>query len=418
VSATDQFEGEIEISADSGSDSQRIADAGSRAEQRLSRQRGTLRPLGWAVIVAVTASSVAGDPGLGVHGKGLGVALALCAFVVSLALAIRDGFAERGYPAQAAVIAVMGAAAVVLAGLQPHSATGLAGGAAVWMAVARLPLAPAVALGVSITTSLDVAAALAGSSSAAVLASTLLSVLLGLMAHFARQARESQDRTELLLAQLEDAREEQAQAVAMAERGRIASELHDVLAHALSGAAIQLQGARMLAEREQARPQMRAAIDRASQLVKDGLASARQAVGALRGDALATVAQLDSLVESFRDDMNADVTLRIEGCARTLPADASLALYRGAQEALTNVARYAPGATTSVVLRYDTDRTSLIVEDRLPAPVMAPAGTGGLTGVGGGRGLSGMRERLEQAGGGMHAGPTGEGWRVELDLPL
>jgi len=418
VSATDQSEGEIEMYDGSVSESQRTAVASSRAEQRLSRQRGTLRPLGWAVILVVSASSAGADPGPALHGKGLGVTLALCAFLGSLALAIRDGFAGRSYPAQAAVIAVTGAAAVVLAGLQPHGATGLAGGAAVWMAVARLPLAPAVALGTAITISLDVAAALAGSSSAAVLALTLLCALLGLMAHFMRQARESQDRTELLLAQLEDARDEQAQAVAIAERGRIASELHDVLAHALSGAAIQLQGARMLAEREQARPQMRAAIDRASELVKDGLASARQAVGALRGDALASLAQLGSLVESFRDDMNADVTLTIEGSARTLPADASLALYRGAQEALTNVARYAPGATTSVVLRYDTGRTTLIIEDRLPAPVLAPAAAGGLTGVGGGRGLSGMRERLERAGGGMHAGPTSEGWRVELDLPL
>jgi signal transduction histidine kinase len=238
------------------------------------------------------------------------------------------------------------------------------------------------------------------------------------MAHFLKQARDSQDRTEMLLAQLEDARDEQTQAAAVAERGRIASELHDVLAHSLSGAAIQLQGARMLADHEQARPQMRAAIDRASELVKDGLANARQAVGALRGEELPTVGQLKALVENFRDDINIDATLRIEGSARTLPADASLALYRGAQEALTNVARYAPGARTTVVLRYDSDRTTLSVEDRLPASAAAsPPTGGGLPGVGGGRGLAGMRERLERAGGSMHAGPTDQGWRVELDVP-
>ena len=237
------------------------------------------------------------------------------------------------------------------------------------------------------------------------------------MAHFMKQSREGQQRTELLLAQLEDARDEQTRAAAIAERGRIASELHDVLAHSLSGAAIQLQGARMLAEREDARPQMRAAIDRASELVKDGLANARQAVGALRGEALPTVAQLDSLVESVRDDLDLDVTLRIEGSARPLAADASLALYRGAQEALTNVARYAPRATTNVVLRYGVDCTTLSVEDRLPCPDSAPTSCDGLHGVGGGRGLAGMRERLERAGGSMHAGPTVEGWRVELEVP-
>ena len=107
------------------------------------------------------------------------------------------------------------------------------------------------------------------------------------------------------------------------------------------------------------------------------------------------------------------MTLVIEGNARTLPADASLALYRGAQEALTNVARYAPGASTSVVLRYDGDHTTLSVEDTLPTVRSG----GELRGVGGGRGLSGMRERLERAGGNMWAGPTEQGWRVELDVP-
>jgi len=108
-----------------------------------------------------------------------------------------------------------------------------------------------------------------------------------------KQARDSQERTELLLAQLEDARDEQARAAAVAERSRIAGELHDVLAHSLSGAAIQLQGARLLAEREHAERKIQSAIERASELVKDGLASARQAVGALRGDELPNVAQLD-----------------------------------------------------------------------------------------------------------------------------
>ncbi len=211
---------------------------------------------------------------------------------------------------------------------------------------------------------LDTAAALSGSSSSAILAATVLLALLGLVAYFIKQARASQDRAELLLAQLEDAREEQTRAAAIAERSRIASELHDVLAHSLSGAAIQLQAARKLAERERAAPALHAAIDRAGQLVRDGLANARQAVGALRGEELPGVAELESLIASFRDDMDLDVTVTIEGMPRALPADAGLALYRGAQEALTNIARYAPGAATTVVLRYAQNQTTLIVEDR------------------------------------------------------
>jgi signal transduction histidine kinase len=175
-----------------------------------------------------------------------------------------------------------------------------------------------------------------------------------------------------------------------------------------------LQGARKLAEREQSGPQVAAAIERAAELVREGLTSARQAVGALRGEELPGIAQLDKLVANFREDMNTDATLTIEGNTRPLPADASVALYRGAQEALTNIARYAPGASTTVVLRYGSGLTSLTIEDRLakPAPIAA-----GLVGVGGGNGLNGMRERLERAGGRMQAGPTDSGWRVELEVP-
>jgi signal transduction histidine kinase len=237
-----------------------------------------------------------------------------------------------------------------------------------------------------------------------------------LIAHFMKQARQSQDRTEALLAQLEDAREDQARAAAVAERSRIAGELHDVLAHSLSGAAIQLEGARMLAERDQTGSDVSDAITRAGELVREGLSEARQAVGALRGDELPGVAQLEGLVASFRDDMHLDVTYSAEGDAPKLAADAALALYRGAQEALTNVARYAPGATTQVTLRSEASRAVLTVEDRQPAPARVAA-EGTLSGVGGGRGLAAMRERVTRAGGHVTAGPTESGWRVELEVP-
>ena len=401
--------------AAAGSESARVAEAQTRAALRLRGQRDTLRPLGMAMIAVVVLGTFNGDPQPALQGSGLGVGVALVVFVASLAATIRNWFIERGIGFQATVIAAMGAAGVALAALQPDGAAGLAVGAAVWMAVARLPLALAIVLGAVTTVALDVASALAGSSSSAVLASTLLCALVGLIAYFLGQARESQDRTEVLLAQLQDAREEQTRAAAIAERGRIASELHDVLAHSLSAAAIQLQGARLLAEREQATTKIREAIDRAGELVRDGLADARQAVGALRGERLPGAGELGALIDSFSADMDLEVTLRVEGSARTLPADAGLALYRGAQEALTNVARYAPGASTTVVLSYGPNHTTLSVEDRVGAT--APPAGAGLADVGGGRGLAGMRERLERAGGSMHAGSTDAGWRVELQVP-
>jgi signal transduction histidine kinase len=125
---------------------------------------------------------------------------------------------------------------------------------------------------------------------------------------------------------------------------------------------------------------------------------------------LPTVAQLPALIDSYKADMNIDVALRIEGESRTLPTDPSLALYRGAQEALTNVARYAPGACTTVTVRYESGCTRLSVTN---GPSSAPPHQG----MGGGRGLEGLRERIERAGGTISAGPTDEGWRVDIEVP-
>ena len=276
------------------------------------------------------------------------------------------------------------------------------------------PLPLALPIAAATTAALGLTLALAGDGAAAVVAATLLCALLFLVAWFVKQAREGQAQSELLLAQLEDAREAQTAAAALEERSRIAGELHDVLAHSLSAAAIQLQGARVLAEHEHADEKVSEAIERASGLVKDGLADARSAVGALRGDPLPGVTQLEGLTAGFRSHLGAPVSFHVEGVEQPVSADAGLALYRGAQEALTNAARYAPGAAASVTLRYGQTTASLTVENTSAASEAAEAE---LTDVGGGRGLLGMRERIERLGGTMRAGPTQDGWRVELEVP-
>jgi signal transduction histidine kinase len=396
------------------SESAREIAARTRADERLRRQRDVLRPLGLVVIAAVVVGAINGRPTPSLHGTGLALGAALLVFSVALALAVRRDFIAQRAATQATVILAISAGAVAVVALQPRGTTDLAGGAAVWIALTRLPLILALALAASVTVGLDLAEALTGGSATAILAATLLCALLGLAAFFIKQARASQDTTELLLAQLEDAREEQLRAAALTERGRIASELHDVLAHSLSGAAIQLQGARKLAERAQAGSDVQAAIDRAADLVREGLANARRAVGALRGDELPGVTDLEPLVTAFRDDTNSDVTFATEGTPRALPADASLALYRGAQEALTNVARYASGATTTVLLAYRDGRTTLTVEDRIAEQAQDSSQ---LAGLGGGNGLAGLRERLERLGGTLRVGPTETGWRVDLEVP-
>lgn len=388
----------------SGAESRRVSAARVRAAARLSGHRRALRPLALAVIAAVAVIALAGHPAPSLRGSGLGVTLALVSFGVAV------GAASRGVGPQLPAILAMGAAGIALAALQPRDATTLAGGAAVWFALVRLPLRIGAIAGLALTAGLDLAAGFAGSSAQSVLATTLLCALLGVVAVFLRQARESQARTELLLAALQDAQEEQARAAAVAERGRIAGELHDVLAHSLSGAAIQLEGARLLSEREATTPPIREALERAARLVREGLLQAREAVGALRGDRLPGTEELGSLVAHATQDLRLDARLKVQGDPRPLDPHGALALYRGAQEALTNAARYAPGSRVELVLRYASAHVTLSVEN-------GAATAQELTGLGGGHGLASVRERIERLGGTMTAGATLAGWRVELDLP-
>ena len=135
----------------------------------------------------------------------------------------------------------------------------------VWMAAVRLPAVPAAVAAGTITAALAVAVGLTEQPAAqSAVTAVLLCLLLAVTGQFIRRGRQSQDRTELLLAQLQDAREAEAAAAALAERSRIAGELHDVLAHSLSGLAIQLQGARKLAGREAVSDGLRAALGRRS----------------------------------------------------------------------------------------------------------------------------------------------------------
>jgi signal transduction histidine kinase len=408
----------------SGTDSARVAAARSRASERSRRQRQQMWPLGWAFIAAMVVSVEQGSPAPGLSGMRLGVTAALTVCVIAAAVGLNPRWAERGLAAQALVIGLLGAGGVALAAVQPHGATGLAASLAVWIAAIRLPGGPAAAVSAAVTAAL--AAVIALTQRPAIqpaIAVTLFCLLLAVTGQFIRRSRESQDQTELLMAQLQDARDSEAAAAALAERSRIAGELHDVLAHALSGLAIQLQGARKLADAEAVSAGLRAAIGRSADLAKEGLTEARQAVGALRGDRLPTVSQLGTLVADSRHDTGTDASLEIEGDPRPLPAEADLALYRGAQEALTNIARYAPGAAVAVRVHYAPGRTILTVENSAcPAPegpvTPADPGRGLLASAGGGHGLAAMRERAERAGGTARSGPHDGGWLVEVEVPV
>jgi len=140
----------------------------------------------------------------------------------------------------------------------------------------------------------------------------------------------------------------------------------------------------------------------------------RTTVGMLREDDAADrtaplpgAGGLPALVEQFRS-AGADVTLTVEGDIAGLPATTGLAVYRIAQEALTNAAKHAPGAPTEVRLRVCPGEVTLTADSRA-VPVKGP-GTG--------LGTVGMRERAESVGGSCEAGPGGRGWLVRARLPL
>ncbi|TKK83493.1 hypothetical protein FDA38_07615 [Kribbella jiaozuonensis] len=223
-----------------------------------------------------------------------------------------------------------------------------------------------------------------------------------------RRSREQRlEELEVSLARKQAAIEEHERAAALAERARIARDVHDVLAHSLAGLSLSLQGARLMLVRDGASAEAVEQVTRAQGLAAEGLAEARRAVAALREDAVPDVRALGDLVTAYRLESGATAEFDVEGTPRELSADVMSTLYRTVQEALANTRKHAPGAPVEVRLSYG-DVVSLSVEDR-PGKRPDRAAPGGY-------GLVGMRERADLVGGSLEAGPTSTGWRVELKV--
>jgi signal transduction histidine kinase len=245
-------------------------------------------------------------------------------------------------------------------------------------------------------------------------------------------------QAEELVAEMEQRRAAEARAAGLAERQRLAREMHDVLAHSLSGLMIQLEGARMLAVERPGDPRLPVVIDRAHHLGRSGLEEARRAIGMLRDDALPGPERLARLAEQFEQDRGVPCRFEVRGEEHELASEARLALYRVAQEALTNVTKHARPDWVELCIAYEPEAVRLTVEDfsLLDPAGIWPAGNwrgdgpgsgddcvdgddrvGGAEECGSGYGLTGMRERAELIGGTLVAGATRSGFRVELDVP-
>lgn len=222
-----------------------------------------------------------------------------------------------------------------------------------------------------------------------------------------RQSNEQAAQRALLQFEKERAEVEAERARLLDQRNHLAREIHDVLAHTLSALAVQLEALdSVLHEGSAPSENVDRQVERSRRLVREGLDEARRAVHALRSAPTPLLDQMAGLAEVD------GVTLSVSGQARPLPADVSTTLYRAAQEGLANVVKHAPGAPAQVSLDYEPGTVSLTVTN--------PSGTRTdslAAGSGGGYGLQGMRERVTALGGQVEAGPWGQGWRLEVQVP-
>ena len=221
-----------------------------------------------------------------------------------------------------------------------------------------------------------------------------------------RQSIEVTRQAALLEVETERAELERARAALLADRNHLARELHDVLAHTLAAVSVQLEALDTVIGVSRPDPALHESVAKLRGLVHEGLSEARGAVRALREDAPPLREQLRRLCG------DQDVSVLLDREPEGLSPQASLSLYRIAQEALTNAVKHAPGAAVTLRLEVLPEKVVLRVENG------PSAGRTELAASGGGFGLQGIAERVAMLGGHLEAGPTEEGWRVVAEVPV
>jgi signal transduction histidine kinase len=394
---------------------------------RASRARFQRRMLpGLVVILGVVCYLSARQvPHLGLHGRSLGLTVGLVGLVVGV-IGAREAILCRPTPVRVygPFLALLLLSSCLLIWVQP---TGPGPGgliAAVTVAIAGRVISPRFGVALIVTTIGAAALAITrtasqhshrGSVGYLSAAASFTGIFLYAMA--VSRFRQHDEQTQRLLAQMEETRDAELRAAALSERQRLAREMHDVLAHSLSGLVVQLEGARLLALSDPADGRLAMTIDRAHQLARGGLDEARRAISMLRDDELPGPDKLAALARSFQGDTGVPCRYTETGTPSGLRPAVKLALYRVTQEALTNIRKHAHPERVEVRLDYLRDGMSLVIEDFVAADDKPPLQVGALESTGGGYGLTGMRERAELLGGTLTAGPTGHGFRVDLRIP-
>jgi signal transduction histidine kinase len=220
-------------------------------------------------------------------------------------------------------------------------------------------------------------------------------------------------RQQVLIAALEEARSVLAEQAVAEERRRIARDLHDVAGHTLAAVLLHVTGARHVLRRDIDEAE-RALLD-AETVGRASLDQIRTTVAALRTHergtdrALGGSADIPALIDDYRR-AGLVIDAAVPAPVADLDGAVGIALHRIAREALTNVARHAPGNRVEFTVDIDRQEIRLVVADRGRPPVPPARNEGHF-------GLLGMRERARAIGGELEAGATADGWRVDARLP-
>nr|WP_228537444.1 histidine kinase [Nocardia sp. XZ_19_231] len=200
----------------------------------------------------------------------------------------------------------------------------------------------------------------------------------------------------------------------LAERTRIARELHDVVVHHMSVVAIQAQAAQFRIDNPP--PELLAGLATIHASASAAMTEMRRILGVLRADDSGTtdpppsLADVDRLVEAMRAT-GVHVEQRTTGPVRPLPGPVEVSAYRIVQESLSNAVRHAPGSEIVVIVRYGSADVGIEIRNGPSASVVPSRGPG--------HGLVGMRERTDILGGSFTAEPTTDGgYRVTTRLPI
>ena len=290
----------------------------------------------------------------------------------------------------------------------------------VWIATVRLKLWPRLA----------VYAALAGAvvlpiglrydmwSSALIngVAVSALILFVAAFAHMRLREQQARERSERLTVELGEANTQlaayatQAHELAMIqERNRLAREIHDNLGHTLTIINMQIEAAKAVMDSD---PDCALdAINKAQELAKKGLTDVRQSVAALRESPVSNRPLSEAIASLVKEAESSGIVteFKVSGEPHALDNKVGLALYRAAQEGLTNVRQHARASRVDVLLDFQPSEVRLQVTDN---------GVGAVE-MAGGFGLLGIRERMHLLGGRLeiHTG-AGKGFRLTASVPV